>query len=140
MPSTHDFDSHQIDAAINFVMENGAEDRAQTLSYSRIFDAAGLPSPQNLHFGGESHLVTAFMERFHYVCKERDLPPLDALVVHVTGPREGFPGAGYFRVNGYADPLAERTKPDDQVAATRFWQAQREECKEWGIRRRRSRA
>lgn len=140
MPTTHEFTLDQVDAAIDFVKQHGAEDRAQTVSYSRVFDAAGLPSPQNLHFGGESHLVTAFMERFHYRCQERQLPPLDALVVHVAGPREGFPGGGYFRVNGQADPLAERTKPDDQVAATRFWQAQREECKEWGIRSRRGRA
>jgi hypothetical protein len=34
-------------------------------------------------------------------CMARGLPPLDALVVHVTGQREGRPGAGYVRVNGH---------------------------------------
>jgi hypothetical protein len=139
VPTTHDFTLDEVDAAIDFVVANGAEDRGQTLSYSRVFEAAGLPSPQNLHFGGESHLVTTFMEKFHYRCTERSLPPLDSLVVHVGGPREGFPGAGYFRVNRRADPLGERTRAEDQVAAPRFWQAERDECKAWGTRNRRGR-
>jgi hypothetical protein len=124
----------------DFVVAHGAEDRGQTLSYSRIFEAASLPSPQNLHFGGESHLVTAFMEQFHHRCTERRLPPLDSLVVHVAGLREGFPGAGYSRVNGQADPLGERTRAEDQVAATNLWQAQRDECRAWGTRSRRGRS
>lgn len=139
MPISHEFTPEQVDEAIDFVVINGAQDRGQTVSYSRLFDAAGLPSPQNLHLGGESHLVTAFMAQFHYRCIERDLPPLDSLVVHVAGQREGFPGAGYFKVNGHDDPLAERTRPEAQVAATTFWQTQRDECKAWGIRSRRGR-
>jgi len=139
VPIKHEFTVDQLDRAIDFVVLNGAQDRGQTVSYSRLFEAAGLPSPQNLHMGGESHLVTAFMEQFHYRCIERKLPPLDALVVHVAGRREGFPGAGYFRVNGYDDPLAERTKPEAQAAATVFWQAQREECRAWGTKSRRGR-
>jgi hypothetical protein len=137
MSKSHEFTPEQVDAAIEFVRRHGAEDRGQTLSYSRVFDAAGLPSPQNLHFGGESHLVTEFMEQFHHRCRQQNMPPLDALVVHVAGRREGFPGGGYFRVNGQVDPLAERARADDQVAATRFWQAQLERCKAWGVRSRR---
>ncbi len=100
-----DVSMEQVDLAIDFV--NGAEDRAQTISYSRVFDAAGLPPPQDLHFGGESQLVTEFMERFHFRCLERESPPLDALVVHVAGPRTGFPGGGYFRVNGYKEAYSQ---------------------------------
>lgn len=140
VPTTHEFTADQVDAAINYVVINGAEDRGQTVSYSRVFDAAGLPSPQNLHFGGESHLVTAFMERFHRRCIEQGLPPLDSLVVHVAGQRENFPGAGYFRVNGHADPLAARTSPEAQVAATALWERQRNECRNWGVRSRRGQA
>lgn len=138
VPTPHEFTPDQVDAAIDFVMTNGAEDRGQTVSYSRVFEAAGLPSPQNLHFGGESHRVTAFMEQFHYRCARRDLPPLDSFVVHVAGP-EGFPGMGYFRVNGHTDPLAERTRPEAQAAATAFWERQREECRACGTRSRRGR-
>jgi hypothetical protein len=137
VPTSHEFTREQVDAAIDFVVTNAAQDRGQTVSYSRVFAAAGLPSPQNLHFGGESHLVTAFMEQFHHRCARRDLPPLDSLVVHVAGQREGFPGIGYFRVNGYADPLAERARPELQAAAIAFWERQREECKAWGARSRR---
>jgi hypothetical protein len=48
-----------------------------------------------------------------------------------------FPGAGYFRVNGHADPRAERTRPEAQVTATVFWEEQRDQCKAWGMRSRR---
>lgn len=139
MPESRDLPVEQIDAAVDFVIVNGAEDRAQTISYSRVFEAAGLPPPQDLHFGGESQVVTQFMERFHFRCRERALPPLDALVVHVAGQRTGFPGAGYFRVNGHKDPLGERATAEQQVQATAFWEAQKKHCREWGDRHRRGR-
>jgi hypothetical protein len=137
MAQRHDFTDDNVDAAIDFIIENGAEDRGQTISYSRVFEAADLPPPQDLHFGGESQLVTLFMERLHFRCRERTLPPLDALVVHVAGERTGFPGAGYFRVNGQADPLNQRTPATRQVHATVFWDAQKKECRDWGDRSRR---
>jgi hypothetical protein len=90
---------------IDYVVENGATDRGQTVAYTRLFEAAGLPAPRDLHAGGESEAVSRFMERLHYRCRERNLPPLDALVVHVAGGREGQPGAGYVGVNGLKDPL-----------------------------------
>jgi hypothetical protein len=140
MSAPLDFSVEQVDNAIDFAVANGAEDRGQTISYSRIFDAAGLPAPQILHFGGESHLVTRFMESFHYRCAARGLPPLDSLVVHVAGTRQNFPGAGYFRVNGHADPCDEMGKPERQVAATRFWESQVRQCRVWGERSRRGHA
>jgi hypothetical protein len=140
MPDHRDVTDEQVDAAIDFVVFNGAEDRAQTVSYSRVFEAAGLPPPQDLHFGGESHLVTQVMERFHFRCIERGLPPLDALVVHVAGQRSGFPGAGYFRVNGFKDPLGDRVNAAEQARATIYWEEQKRSCKDWGDRHRRSRA
>jgi hypothetical protein len=140
MPPHGDATDVQVDAAIDFVAFNGAEDRAQTVSYSRVFEAAGLPAPQDLHFGGESHLVSQVMERFHFRCVERGLPPLDALVVHVAGQRMGFPGAGYFRVNSLKDPLGERASASDQVRATAYREEQKRACKDWGDRHRRSRA
>ncbi len=103
-----DVTDEQVDAATDYVIDNGAIDRGQTISYTRVFAAAGLPAPQDLHQGGESQLVTRLMERFHYRCRERGLPPLDALVVHVAGTRQGKPGSGYFRVNGHRDPFGER--------------------------------
>jgi hypothetical protein len=126
-----------VDAAIDFVIRNGAEDRGQTVSYSRVFEAAGLRPPQGLHFGGESQLVTLFMERIHSRCIERHLPPLDWLVVHVAEQRAGFPGSGYFRVSKQVDPLSER--------ATAARQAERlplggPECRDWGVRSRRGQA
>lgn len=139
MASTR-FTPEQVDAAIDFVVDHGAIDRAQTIRYTAVFDAAGLPHPQDLHLGGDSDVVTRFMEAFHYRCSERGLPQLDALVVHVAGLREGLPGAGYFRVNGFKDPRSLRTSPEDAVRATQHWEAEVDQVKQWGVRRRRGRA
>jgi hypothetical protein len=66
---------------------------------------ASAPAPAHLRYyharrwrrsprqGGDSYLVSRFMEAFHRRCAERDLPPLDALVVHVAGTRKGSPAA-----------------------------------------------
>jgi hypothetical protein len=127
-----DFTDEQVETAIEFVIRHGARDRGQSVAYSRVFKAAGLPAPQDLHHGGDGHLVTDFMEAFHVTCVRNGLPPLDALVVHVAGPRQGFPGAGFFRVNGEPDPLASKATPEEQVAGTRFWERAKDECRRWG--------
>jgi hypothetical protein len=134
------FTPEQVDAAIDFVVDHRAVDRAMTVRYTAVFDAAGPPHPQDLHLGGDSETVTRFMEDFHRRCRARGLRPLDALVVHVAGSREGMPGVGYFRVNGFKDPRALRTSPEDAIAATRFWEDEVDQVKQWGIRRRRGRA
>lgn len=82
----------------------------------------------------------ALMERFHNRCRERSLPPLDALVVHVAGAREGKPGGGYFRVNGYKDPFSERATAEELVAAHAFWEAEVDRCRRWGDDHRRQRS
>ncbi len=137
MAVPRDVTDEQVDAAIDYVIENGAVDRAQTVAYTRVFHAAGLPPPQDLHHGGESQLVTRLMERFHYRCRDRGLPPLDSLVVHVAGAREGRPGAGYFRVNGYKDPFGEYASAEKVMEAFVFWDKERERCRAWGDQRRR---
>lgn len=139
MVGRHEFDVSHVDAAIDFVIAHAAEDRAQTASYSRVFAAAGLPAPQDLHMGGESQLVSQFMEAFHYRCRDRELPPLDALVVQVLGPRMNLPGTGYFRVNNLVDPLGERGSDAERVEATRFWEDEKLRCREWGVSSRRGR-
>jgi hypothetical protein len=133
------FSEAQVDAAIDFVIEDAAVDRARTVRYTAVFDAAGLPHPQDMHLDGDSDVVTAFMKAFHERCKERSLPPLDALVVHVAGAREGKPGAGYFKVNGHVDPFSATSsaKVEAVVAASSFWEGQLQEVREWGVRRRR---
>jgi len=73
--------------AIDFVIENRAIDRAQTVRYIAVFEAAGLPPPQDLHLGGDSGVVTAFMKAFHDRCLARDLLPLDSL--SCTSPEAG---------------------------------------------------
>lgn len=99
-----EFTTDQVDRAIDHVIDNGACNNGSTIHYSLVFAAAGLAAPQELHNGGDSHLVSKFMEAFHHRCVERDLPPLDALVVHVAGTRKGQPGGGYFRINDLPDP------------------------------------
>ena len=112
-----------------------------TVRYTAVFEAAGLPPPQELHLGGDSDAVTAFMKAFHDRCIERELPPLDSLVVHVGGQREGKPGAGYFRVNEHVDPFAERSsaRAEEVIAAHNFWEAQKGEVRAWGVEQRRRR-
>lgn len=134
------FTLDQLDDAIDYVIDEGAVDRGQTISYSRVFAAAGMAPPQELHNGGDSHLVTAFMEAFHYRCSERECPPLDALVVHTAGPRVGEPGAGYYRVNGHVDPHRRGITLEAQAAALALWQVQRNQCEQWGTALRRGKA
>jgi hypothetical protein len=130
------FNEEQVDDGIDAIIER-AKDRGQTIRYSAVFAAAGLPAPQELHQGPESQLVTDFMMAIHDRCIERGLPPLDSLVVHVAGPRQDWPGGGYFKANGLADPLKERASAEDQVRGTRYWEDQKQQCKDWGVRERR---
>ncbi|MGB3441770.1 MAG: hypothetical protein WBA97_23750 [Actinophytocola sp.] len=100
-----EFTTDHVDRAIDHVVDNGACNNGSTIHYSLVFAAAGLAAPQELHNGGDSYLVSKFMEAFHHRCAERELPPLDALVVHVAGTRKGQPGGGYFRINNLPAPL-----------------------------------
>jgi hypothetical protein len=136
--TTPAFDLDQIDAAIAHVITHGAHNNGATTYYTLVFGAASLPAPQHLHQGGDSHLVTAFMEAFHKRCQERDLPPLDSLVVHVAGPRRGQPG-GYFRINKQADPFNNTTPPERAVIAATFWENEKRACRDWGTLNRRER-
>ncbi|HYI62317.1 MAG TPA: hypothetical protein VEW93_11000 [Acidimicrobiales bacterium] len=116
-----DFTDQQVDDAIAFVT-TAAEDRGSTVSYTKDPDS-----------------VTQFMKAFHDRCIERELPPMDALVVHVGPPREARPGGGYFKVNGLPDPYGRGGSRSRADEALMFWGAQVEGCKQWGIQRRRSR-
>jgi hypothetical protein len=138
--TTPRFEVDRVDAAIEHVIVNGAHNNGATTYYTLVFGAAGLPAPQDLHQGGDSHLVAAFMEAFHRRCEERDLPPLDSLVVHVAGARQGQPGGGYFRINKRPDPFSDRTSPEQATVAARFWEDQKQACRLWGTRDRRGRA
>lgn len=134
------FTDVEVDLAIDFVISECAEDRATTRSYTPVFAAAGMDLPQDLYVDGNGGIVYAFMERFHYRCQERGLPPLDALVVNVAGPLEGKPGGGYFTVNDLVNPFSEkRASAAAMIRAANFWEAQKQECYDWGVRHRRER-
>lgn len=130
-----DFDTPQLDAAIDYVIRQGAENRGQTVYYTQVFEAARLPQPQDLTKGE----VSDFMEQFHHRLTERGLPSLDALVVHVAGDRPGVPGPGYFRVNRQVDPLDDSATDESIVRAMQLWEEQKQECKTWGREHRRAR-
>lgn len=136
---TVQFTDNDIDAAIDHVARYGAQRGAATVPYTEVFNAASLPAPQQLHQGGDTATVSHFMEAFHFRCIDRGLPPLDSLVVHVTGPRGGVPGSGYFRINDLPDPHGNGTSPEDATASGRFLEQQRHECAVWGDDRRRRR-
>ena len=132
-----EFEECNVDDAIAFVVEHGAMDRASTISYSRVFGAAGLPAPQDL-YQSDPQSVTTFMRAFHDRCLALSLPPLDALVVRMAGDRQDRPGPGYFAVNGHADPFSGRGDPVTAVKAQEFWEQQQREVEGWGERFRRS--
>jgi hypothetical protein len=136
------FSQEQVDQAIDFVINDSAIDRARTVRYTAVFENAGMEPPQELHAGGESDLVGQFMKAFHDRCNEHRLPPLDSLVVHVAGQREGRHGAGYFRVNGHVDPFADPPvgSPEAAVLAISFWETEKATVAEWGTKRRRGRS
>ncbi|MDQ1443085.1 MAG: hypothetical protein QOG97_3313 [Acidimicrobiaceae bacterium] len=131
------FDIEDVDRAIAFLANTRAVDRASTVRYTAVFEVAGLPAPQDLHADGESDLVTLFMKSIHVACVERMLPPLDALVVHVTGPRKGYPGHGYFTVNMQVDPFGGTGSAEALQRAVSFWHAQLAEVERWGDQYRR---
>jgi hypothetical protein len=120
-----DFSDAQVEEAIELVLDRARDGRSAT--YSEVFAAAHLPAPQLLH-ATESTGVTRFMKAFHDMCRERSLPPLDALVVNAGGPRQGRPGRGYFVVNGWADPFHEGASAEQVVASARLWEDERQEC------------
>ena len=62
------FANAEVDAAIEYLIEF-AEDRAQIANYSRVFAAAGLLPPQDLHVAGEKDQVTAFRKAIHDRCR-----------------------------------------------------------------------
>jgi hypothetical protein len=135
------FTDQQVNAAIDYVITNGAEDRGKTISYSLVFIAGEMDLPQDLYYDGYSQVVYAFMQRFHELCIERNLPPLDSLVVNVAGRLEGRPGGGYFTINGLANPFSETrvAKPAAMVKAANFWESQKQQCYDWGVQHRRER-
>ncbi len=133
------FTDDDVDRAIEYVARQGAENRGAPVHYSLVFDAAGLPAPQELHQGGETALVSQFMESFHFRCLAQGYPPLDSLVVHVAGPRGGVPGSGYFRVNGIADPYGRNVPVDTAAVSGAFLEQQQNACVSWGNDRRRRR-
>lgn len=79
------------------------------------------------------------MKAVHHHCLDHAPPALDALVVHVDGPRKGFPGGGYFVVNDIPDPARELATAADQIVRYAAWQAQVGEWWAWGKEHRRQR-
>ena len=136
------FTDDQVDLAINYVITHCAEDRGKTTSYSLVLAEAGMDLPQDLYLDGNSGVVYAFMEAFHNRCHYIDgRPPLDALVVNVTGALEGKLGGGYFTINELANPFSEKpsAKPEAMMKAVSVWAAQMKECYDWGVKHRRAR-
>lgn len=56
MATSWDFTTDNVDTAIDFVIHNGAEDRGQTVSYSRVFEAAGHLPLRNCTRGAKANL------------------------------------------------------------------------------------
>jgi len=123
------FSDENIEAAILFAMEHCSD---TSITYTELFAAAKLETPHWYFENGFRSVITNFMEAFHYACARRMLPPFDAFIVNAHGnERAGYPGVGFFSVNGLSDPLGERI-PDAKVrAAFAFRANQLEQIRTW---------
>lgn len=101
------------------------------ITYTELFAAAGLNSPRWYHENGGQTVISDFMEQFHAECIKLELPPFDSFVVNESGERAGYPGIGYFKINGLKDPFGDRTKAEDSKFAISFQINEREEIARW---------
>jgi len=124
------FTPDQVDDAIRFMLRSRFTAQHPTVSYTEIFVAAGLPTPQDLYEDGGSPLITQFMESFHFRCIQVGLPPLDSLVVQAGGMYKGYPGKGYFTVNDSVYPFGGRDVVKE-IAAQKLLEAQQEAARLW---------
>ncbi len=129
------FGTENVDKAIDFVIESLVANGVEIVHYTPMFEAADLPTPQELYHGGDSDALTAVMQAFRDRCVHRGLPPLDSVVVHATSVRSGYPGRGYFRMHGYVDPIEPRPSAsvDKTQAAVGFWKAEQAKVGKWAI-------
>jgi len=117
-----------IDLGIEFAKQNCAK---PYISYTELFASSEMKSPQWYHESGGQRVITDFMETFHIECRKRGLPPFDAFIVNESGERAHYPGMGYFKVNGMADPLSDKTSKADAEISLAFQKQEREEIREW---------
>ena len=125
------FSEENIEAAIFFAMEHCSD---SAITYTELFAAANLESPHWYFENGFRSVITQFMEAFHYACARKELPPFDAFIVNAHGnERSGYPGTGYFSVNGLSDPLGDHI-PDTKIrAAFAFRATQLDQIRTWCI-------
>lgn len=123
------FSEENIDAAISYAIDHCSN---TAVTYTDLFAAAELQSPRWYFEKGLRSVITQFMEAFHYACARKKLPPFDAFIVNAHGSeRAGYPGTGYFSVNGLIDPLGGHG-PDLKVkAAFAFRANQLEQIRTW---------
>ena len=122
------FNLKNIEMAIEFAQRRCSQSH---ISYTELFAASEMQSPQWYHENGGQRVITDFMETFHIECLKRDLPPFDSFVVNEGGERAGYPGMGYFKVNGMKDPLSDKTSDADSRVSLDFQKSEREKIRQW---------
>lgn len=123
------FSEENIDAAISYAIDHCS---GTAITYTDLFTAADLQSPRWYIENGFRSVITQFMEAFHYACARKKLPPFDAFIVNAHGSeRAGYPGTGYFSVNGLIDPLSEQSSDSKVRAAFAFRADQLEQIRTW---------
>jgi hypothetical protein len=128
-PVVGPYSEENIDAAISYAIGHCS---ATAVSYTDLFAAAGLQSPHWYFENGLRLVITQFMEAFHHVCARQGLPPFDAFIVNAKGSeRAGYPGTGYFSINGLSDPLGKHTSDLNVRAAFAFRDAELLQIRIW---------
>lgn len=117
-----------IESAISYAVQNSSR---ESITYTELFEAAGLKPPQWYFEEGFRSVITDFMEAFHFACACAELPPFDAFVVNASGDRANYPGIGYFTVNGLIDPLDEHTSISKAKTAILFREEQLQQIRTW---------
>ncbi len=132
----HDFSKDHVDDWLRSVRALRTLLRRHTLA---VIGAAGPTSATGAtRKPGVPPRDSVPMTAVHESCRERYLPPLDALVVHQAGQPKGMPGVGYYKVTGLNDPLSQKTRPERAAAATCHRETEKRLCEEWGTRERRA--
>lgn len=128
-PAVGSYSEENIDAAISYAISNCS---ATAVTYTDLFAASGLESPRWYFENGLRSVITQFMEAFHHACARKSLPPFDAFIVNAKGSeRAGYPGTGYFSINGLSDPLDDHSSDSNIRAAFSFRDNELQQIRTW---------
>lgn len=124
----------EVETAIGFLKHKAIKGAALLTPYMELWDHLQWPSP-DVVMSGDPGFANRFMEAILKECVNQGLPPLASLVVRSD---DHYPGAGYFKANGVADPRTATGAARDK--ALMQWSQDHVKVEQWGrVQRRKAR-